>query len=360
MIGFFYEMKKEKQIHQFADSLLNWHETIDRQMPWKETEDPYAIWISEIILQQTRVSQGTNYYINFIRKFPNVSSLASAPLKEVLKAWEGLGYYSRAKNLHLAAQDIMERFDGLFPNSYEDIISLKGIGPYTAAAITSFAFDLPYPVIDGNVQRVISRIFGITSAIDSKEGETEVKNLANKLLHTKNPADYNQAIMDFGALVCTPRTPKCKTCILSNQCIAFKENLINQIPYKAKKIKVTEGHLYFFLLKVKDKIAIQQRLQNGIWANLFELPSLELSSKINANEFFEKAKKQGVIPKKLLYSTEHKLTHRKLFINIYKADIINNTKLSKKLRFEKISELSTFAFPKPLRSFLDSIELENI
>ena len=329
-------------------------------MPWKETHDPYKIWVSEIILQQTRVSQGTGYYLRFIHKFPNIKSLAEAPQSEVLKAWEGLGYYSRARNLHAAAQDIQKRFKGKFPSSYEDIISLKGIGPYSAAAISSFAFDKPYAAVDGNVQRVLSRIFAIPEPIDTSQGKKTIQQTANSLLDRKEPGAFNQAIIDFGALLCTPKNSKCIECPVREDCRAHQENLVDYFPLKIKKIKVRNKYLYYFIIIVNSKIVIQKRGEKGIWAGLYEFPVIESYDTLSRKSVLSHMgwKKDVLIDQ--IFHVSHKLTHLNLNIKFFLVEGLSNIKHNENQRLEKVSELSTFAFPKPILSFLETSNLDNI
>ena len=244
-------------------------------MPWKGEKDPYKIWLSEIILQQTRVEQGWNYYNKFIEAFPTIRHLARAPEKKIFKMWEGLGYYTRCKNLIATARKISDEYKGVFPSTYNEIKQLKGIGPYTAAAISSFAFNEPQAVVDGNVQRVISRYFGITTPIDTAEGKKQYQQLAQQLLHVRQPGIYNQAIMDFGAVICKPQNPLCKECIQKNECKAVKENLVKQLPVKAKSLVKKERWLYYFVLQVDDKVYLRKRTGRDIWENLHEFILME-------------------------------------------------------------------------------------
>ena len=245
---------------KFSHFLLKWNKKLnDRQMPWKGEKDPYKIWLSEIILQQTRVDQGLNYYNKFIEKYPSVQLLAAAPDNEVYKLWEGLGYYNRCKNLLETARFISVKQDGEFPDKYENILSLKGVGTYTAAAISSFAFNLPHAVVDGNVFRVLARIFGIKKAIDASEGKKYFAKLASELLHKKLPGIYNQALMDFGAVVCKPVNPNCKKCVFKNNCYAFQNDMIRELPFKDKKIKVRNRWFYYIILEYRKKVYIKQR-----------------------------------------------------------------------------------------------------
>lgn len=235
----------------FSTQIIEWYRTNKRDLPWRKTKNPYQIWLSEIILQQTRVEQGLSYYLKFIEKYPSIKDLANAPQDEVLKLWQGLGYYSRARNLHYTSKVITDKYKGEFPATYKEILDLKGIGEYTAAAISSFSFNLPYPVIDGNVYRVLSRVFDIDTPIDSTLGKKEFKELAYELINKNNPSEYNQAIMEFGALYCKPQSPDCENCIFTSTCLAFKTKKINELPVKSKKLK--QKNRYFNYLVFIDE-----------------------------------------------------------------------------------------------------------
>ncbi len=275
-------MTKSSQYRLFAKSLTDWNKFDNsRIMPWKGEKDPYKIWLSEIILQQTRVSQGLDYYNRFIEKFPTVHHLAKAPENQIFKLWEGLGYYTRCKNLIISAKFISKELRGKFPDNYNDIIQLKGIGPYTAAAIASFAFDLPYAVVDGNVFRVLSRYFGIATAIDSVEGKLIFTELANSLLDKNQPGVYNQALMDFGAVVCKPQLPQCDTCPLLQGCRAFKTNNVLQLPVKEKSIVKKDRWFFFLIIEFNKKIYIRKREAKDIWENLFEFVAIEKNKDVN-------------------------------------------------------------------------------
>ncbi len=267
-------------------------------MPWKGEKDPYRIWISEIILQQTRVEQGLNYYNNFIRAFPTIRKLASAPDQVVFKLWEGLGYYTRCRNLIATARYISKERKGIFPDNYAAINALKGVGPYTAAAISSFAFNLPHAVVDGNVFRVLARIFGIDVPIDSSEGKRFFTSLAEDLLDKKEPGLYNQAIMDFGAVICKPSTPLCPTCVFKKDCIAFRENRIPQLPVKEKKISIRKRWFYYLLLEYKGRIAIRKRVEKDIWQDLYEFPLIESISENNKKNILQQGIKKKWLPAK--------------------------------------------------------------
>jgi A/G-specific adenine glycosylase len=239
-------------------------------MPWKGEKEPYKIWISEIILQQTRVLQGLAYYDNFINQFPTVKSLATAPDEAVFKAWEGLGYYTRCKNLILTARNIVNNYNGDFPKTYENILALKGIGPYTAAAISSFAYGLPHAVVDGNVLRVLARFFGEALSIDSVKGKQYFTKLANELLFREDSGGYNQAIMDFGATVCKPQIPACDQCVLKKDCIAYKRGQVNLLPVKEKQLAKKKRWFNYFIFTLGNKVLVNKRVQKDIWENLHE------------------------------------------------------------------------------------------
>ncbi len=256
-----------------------------RSMPWKGEKDPYKIWLSEIILQQTRFEQGLAYYNKFINKYPRVELLALAEEDEVFKLWEGLGYYSRCKNLITSARIIAFDFNGIFPNEYDDILKLKGVGNYTAAAIASFAYNLPYAVVDGNVLRVISRFFAIDTPIDSTEGKSFFKALAQSLLDTASPALYNQAIMDFGATICKPQLPLCETCILKQSCTAYKKNIVKELPVKEKKLIKRCRYFYYIIAEYNEKIYVKKRIAKDIWQNLWEFILVEKNEKILIDSF---------------------------------------------------------------------------
>jgi A/G-specific adenine glycosylase len=269
----------------FPKSLLRWNKTTNnRPMPWKGEKDPYKIWLSEIILQQTRVEQGWDYYNRFIVTFPTVEKLAAAGENKVFKLWEGLGYYSRCKNLITAAKIIAKEYKGKFPTSYEDILALKGVGPYTAAAIASFAFDLPYAVVDGNVFRVLSRFFGNSAAIDSNEGKKLFTALANELLDKKNPGIYNQALMDFGAVVCKPKLPLCHECPMQSKCVAFEKKIVDRLPVKEKKLVKKTRWFYYIVAEFEGKVMVRKRGAKDIWENLYEFILVEKTAALDVDQ----------------------------------------------------------------------------
>jgi A/G-specific adenine glycosylase len=341
----------------FTEKLLEWNRLYNnRKMPWKFEKDPYKIWISEIILQQTRVEQGTMYYNNFIKMFPNIIKLASASDAEVYKVWEGLGYYSRCRNLIATAKFIANEMRGVFPKSYDEILSLKGIGPYTAAAISSFAFNLPYAVVDGNVMRVLSRFFGISTAIDSNEGKKTFNELANLLLDKKQPAIYNQAIMDFGATVCKPQLPLCNQCNLASNCFSYKKNKVNEYPVKEKKLIKKERWFYYFIVRQKDSVWIRRREKKDIWQNLYEFVLLEKLTKLNVNEIIKSDEIQQTIGKSFTIKNigeyyRQQLTHQTihaLFIEIE----IKKTPIPEEYFAVKTAELEKLSFPKIIKDYI--------
>ncbi|MFW9624154.1 A/G-specific adenine glycosylase [Bacteroides graminisolvens] len=307
---------------EFARLLIEWYHEHKRDLPWRNTNDPYLIWISEIILQQTRVAQGYAYYQRFIERFPNLESLAAAEENEVLKYWQGLGYYSRARNLHQAAISV----NGVFPVKYEDILKLKGVGTYTAAAICSFAYNQPHAVVDGNVYRVLSRFFGINEPIDSGKGKKIFASLAHDLLDKVQPALYNQAIMDFGALQCTPLSPDCTVCPFKNRCFAFNHNMVSSLPIKQNKTKTSERFFYYLLIRDNGNIYLNKRTENDIWKNLYELPLIESNTALAVDDFIRKQefasifKENSVVNVRLLNKTKHVLSHRIIYADFYELE----------------------------------------
>lgn len=351
----------------FTQELLKWSNQHPRDLPWKSTKNPYYIWLSEIILQQTRVEQGTPYYLKFVEHYPTVSDLANAPEDEVLKLWEGLGYYSRARNLHFAAKYIHQELKDEFPSQYQDILALKGVGTYTAAAIASFAFDLPHAVVDGNVYRVLSRYFGISTPIDSTTGKKQFATLAQKLLAAKKAAAYNQAIMDFGATHCLPKKPKCTTCPFQSTCTAFAEKAITNYPVKTKKIKKKYRYFHYLLLKHKDHIWIEKRAGQDIWKGLYQFPLIErsntsehfeeLKSDYNWRDFF--VKNEGNF-KAVRHSKPYQqtLTHQYIIATFWELDCIKKIKLPEnKYTYIQRSNIEQYAFPKVIDRYLKEDQL---
>ncbi len=277
----------------FHNILIKWYLQNKRDLPWRKTVDPYQIWLSEIMLQQTRVVQGMPYFFSFIKEFPTVKDLADAREEKVLKLWQGLGYYSRARNLHKTAQYISNDLNGIFPDSYKELLKLKGVGEYTAAAIASFSYNEPVPVVDGNVFRVLARYFDIESDIAVPATKKEFAALAQELMPKDNPALFNQAIMEFGALQCVPKSPECSVCVFNESCAALQKGKVNMLPVKSKKLKVTNRYFNYLILEdVLGNTLIQKRTQKGIWHNLYEFPLLETESIVGFNEVSKKEKEE--------------------------------------------------------------------
>ena len=306
----------------FTETLLDWYAENKRELPWRETADPYQIWISEIILQQTRVAQGYDYFLRFIHRFPDVETLASASEDEVMKYWQGLGYYSRARNLHAAAGSM----NGVFPKTYQEVRALKGVGDYTAAAICSFAYNQPYAVVDGNVYRVLSRYFGVDTPIDSTEGKKLFAALADEMLDKSHPAVYNQAIMDFGAIQCTPQSPDCMFCPLADSCSALAKGLVMKLPVKQHKTKTSNRYFNYIYVRMGACTFIHKRTEDDIWKNLFELPLIETQTDLAEEDFlkypqFRSLFAEGEAPRarSILRNVKHVLSHRVIYTNFYEV-----------------------------------------
>lgn len=327
-------------------------------MPWKGEKNPYRIWISEIILQQTRVEQGLAYYNNFIRTFPTVQHLAKAPDEKVFKCWEGLGYYSRCRNLLATARLIVKEYKGRFPDTYEEIRALKGVGPYTAAAISSFAFQLPHAVVDGNVFRVLSRFFAIDTATDSTDGKKLFTTLAGELLDRQQPGIYNQAIMDFGAVICKPAAPLCSTCGLQKKCIAYQQNKVDELPVKQKKTSVRERWFNYFVLICKDEVVVQQRTQKDIWQDLYEFPMLETSSAarpatlLNQDAFKKWLDQSVIIRSETVVKAKQLLSHQRVHGQFICLVLDRKPAPVKNWQWVKKKKLSMFSFPGLINQYL--------
>ncbi len=309
-------------VDYFYNYLQMWYLSNKRDLPWRNCIDPYKIWLSEVILQQTRVNQGLPYYLKFEKHYPTVQDLANASEEEILKLWQGLGYYSRARNLHAAAKMVIQDFDGKFPNQYKDLIKLKGIGQYTASAIASFSSKEAVAVVDGNVYRVLSRIFGIFTPINSSEGIKEFQKLADQLLDSKDPDIHNQAIMEFGALQCTPKKPNCMYCPFSKDCYAYQKGAIEALPEKIKKTKIRTRHFHYLIITNDNEILISKRSQKGIWQHLYEFPLIETEKKVTTSLLSKRIKenlKMNLFDLKLLHDNEktHKLSHQHIHASFY-------------------------------------------
>jgi len=344
----------------FSNKLVSWYQNNKRDLPWRNTVNPYHIWLSEIILQQTRVLQGTPYYLAFLKAFPTIEDLANAPEDKVLKMWQGLGYYSRARNLHFTAKDIVNNFEGEFPKDYNKVLKLKGVGVYTAAAITSFAFDMPYAVVDGNVIRVLSRVFGISTPFDTSVGKKEFQQLAQELLIEKDAAVYNQAIMEFGAIQCKPKSPDCSSCPMQDFCVAYTTNSVSELPVKSKKIKVKDRFLHYLFIEQKDNIFLGKR-KSGIWTGLYEFPFLEFPIKIDDKQVMKSDEWLRIFlnstceVKSVSSEFIHILSHQKIhaqFWQIKAASVVLK-------EYERISKNSLLEFPvsRLTEKYFETIEL---
>lgn len=302
----------------FSDILLDWFDVNKRDLPWRGETDPYKIWISEIILQQTRVVQGIDYYYRFVAMFPTVTALAEAEEAQVLKVWQGLGYYSRARNLHAAAQSIVRDFNGKFPSNYQDIRNLKGVGNYTAAAVASIAFNLPYPAVDGNVLRFVARYQGIFDNIATDATRRRMEEICARWIPAERAGTFNQAMMEMGATLCTPKSPDCTHCPFSRNCYAFQHEQVLQLPVKEQVIKVVNRYFHYLIFLKNNQTLLQRREQNDIWKNLFEFPLVETSSeKFDVNSYLQTNKVQVCATPQLAWQTKHVLTHRHIFAYFY-------------------------------------------
>jgi A/G-specific adenine glycosylase len=350
--------------HFFTEKLLEWNREVNtRNMPWKGEKDPYRIWLSEIILQQTRVEQGWPYYERFIQRYPTVKKLAAAPEEEVFRLWQGLGYYARCKNMLAAAREITHTYHGRFPDQYEQIKALKGIGPYTAAAIASFAFNLPYAVLDGNVFRALSRYFGIETPIDSTAGKKQFDGLAGELLPDGMSAAYNQAIMDFGAVVCKPQQPLCEDCPLQKKCVAYHQQLVSLLPVKTKKLQIKKRYFNYLLVSYKENIFIRKRTENDIWQNLHEFILIETDAPadithLQSSEAFRRI--FGNTPfkiERISVPFKQQLTHQTIHSQFISLSVQQQPSLPGYMPVPR-NNLNNYAFPKTITTFLENNQLQ--
>ena len=342
-------------LSNFSDILVDWYKINKRDLPWRETTDPYIIWISEVILQQTRVAQGYDYFLRFIRRFPDVKTLAEADEDEVMKYWQGLGYYSRARNLLAAAKSVTDDF----PDTYEGVRALKGVGDYTAAAICSCAYNLPYAVVDGNVYRVLSRYFGIDTPIDSTEGKKLFASLADEIMDKKQPGLYNQAIMDFGAIQCTPASPNCMFCPLSESCMALSKGLTTKLPVKQHKTKTINRYFNYIYVRMGAYTFINKRSGNDIWKNLFEFPLIETDAEVSEEELYALpafcqlfAGHEQPSIHCVLKNVKHVLSHRVIYANFYEVELKESSRSFSAYRKVEINELEKYAVPRLIHSFM--------
>jgi A/G-specific adenine glycosylase len=345
-------------VENFLGEIYNWYEKNRRELPWRMTRDPYLIWVSEIVLQQTRVNQGLPFYTRFVYLFPDIRSIAAAPDDQLMKAWEGLGYYSRIRNMHAAARTVVEQYQGNFPDRFEAIRDLKGIGDYTAAAIASIAFGLPYAVVDGNVFRFLSRYLGITEPIDSTSGKKLVRQAANQLLDNNRPGFHNQALMEFGALLCRPKNPDCRNCPVQTGCYASRQKMTGMLPVKAKKTSRKIRYFYYCIPENERYIVLEKRTGTDIWKNLYQFPLFESDHELKESEILSipllDTLTAGIPGVTIEISREyiHELTHRQIkarFIRVIhpglEIQVISGIKIGK-------AEIGEYPFPALIRNFV--------
>ena len=333
----------------FAEKVIRWYVHNHRDLPWRHTRDPYCIWLSEVILQQTRIAQGLPYYERFVTTYPTVFDLASAPEQEVIRLWQGLGYYSRARNLHQTAKYIVRELDGRFPDSYAGLLNLKGIGPYTAAAIASFSYDEAVAVVDGNVYRVLARVFGIETDIGSTQGQKQFTQLANSLIPADKPAIYNQAIMEFGAIHCTPLSPDCLLCPLQAECNANATGRVNQLPVKLKKTKIRERFFNYIVFVKGDLVAMRQRTERDVWEQLFDFHLIESENLLSSPDdlpesvvIFALSAQAEVVPPRRVYT-----------------QLLSHQRIKAQFWIIRIPSGATLPLPENL-TFLSHPEIENV
>jgi len=353
---------------KFSKQLVNWYGLNARDLPWRNTRNPYEIWISEIIFQQTRIDQGHNYWLRFIQKFPTIDLLAQAEEQDVLKIWQGLGYYSRARNLHFASKQVINEYNGIFPNTYDEIIRLKGVGEYTAAAVSSIAFGEKKVVVDGNVLRFLSRYAGNTESIDTSKGKKIILELAFSLMEDTDPGTFNQAIMEFGALYCVPRSPDCLNCIFKNDCKAFAMDIVKEIPVKSKKVGVRKRFLNYLYLYNIDKnhqlqFLMQRRGKKDIWQGLFEFPLIEDTSLLEPESVIEsRLWQEDLVMHQPVISSNykdfiHQLTHQQLHTRFFSVELKNiiNEELKPDWVWVSENELQHYPVSRLIMKFLIKI-----
>ncbi|MES2591127.1 MAG: A/G-specific adenine glycosylase [Bacteroidota bacterium] len=350
-------------MNSFSEKITKWYQQNKRDLPWRNTKDAYFIWLSEIILQQTRVEQGMSYYLKFAKEFPTVKHLAKADNEKVMKLWQGLGYYSRARNLHSTAKIITDTYQGKFPEQYSDILSLKGVGEYTAAAIASFAFNKPHAVVDGNVYRLLSRVFGIETPIDSSQGKKEFYALANELINKKDPALHNQSIMEFGSMQCKPVSPDCTVCPLNTMCFAYSKKRVAELPVKEKKTKVRNRYFNYIVLNHKNTTAINKRLEKDIWTNLYDFPLIETDKQLTEEQFLKSESWSNFVAGTKSYTVKsvsahfkHILSHQKIYARFWEIDCPKpfEKMLSSSSIVIKEQDIFKYAVPRLIENYLEN------
>jgi A/G-specific adenine glycosylase len=344
--------------NHLSEHLIKWYQKYHRHLPWRDTKDAYKIWISEIILQQTRVDQGLPYYNRYVTDYPNVKSFAAAKEDEILKRWQGLGYYSRARNMHFTAKMIVHQFNATFPADYKLLLSLKGVGPYTASAIASIAFNLPHAVVDGNVYRVLSRLFGIAVPVDSNEAIKLFAEKAASLLDVSQPGTHNQAIMELGALICKPANPLCLECPINAYCFAYGKNLQDTLPVKTKKLKIRSRYFNYFLLKHQESVYVNKRPSGDIWQHLYDLPLIESTVAMEPSQIMKTREWEQLFGKTHVHIDSvskpqvHKLSHQHIHTRFYVITVDANGKEGNYHSYTmvKTADLLHYAVPKPIEN----------
>jgi A/G-specific adenine glycosylase len=344
---------------KISEILIRWYHDHKRDLPWRKTRDPYAIWVSEIILQQTRVVQGIDYFHRFMNRFPDLHSLAEARIKEVLRVWQGLGYYSRARNMHAAAEQVIMDYGGRFPSAYREMLKLKGIGPYTAAAIASIAFNEPRAVIDGNVHRFLARFFGLFEPARATGAKCGICREADALLDQARPGIHNQAIMEFGALVCTPANPSCSSCPLQTSCTAFANNQVKELPVRSKQIKRKQRYFHYFIMRSENGILIRQRAGKDIWQHMFEFPLIETTRPISPGRLMESPSWNKLFfnsrakPVRISKMISHILTHQVIHAKFYHMDYFPyDNSIRSSFQEVPLSAIGKFPVPKLIENYL--------
>lgn len=341
----------------FTENLHSWYKKHARQLPWRKTSDPYKIWVSETILQQTRVAQGLPYYLSFTERFPDVKALATAQNDEIMKYWEGLGYYTRIRNMHEAAKTIVSELGGKFPSDYETIRKLKGIGDYTAAAIASIAFGLPYAAVDGNVTRVVARLFGVEEAVNTAAAKKTINRIAGELLDTANPGKHNQAMMELGALVCKPQNPDCSICPAKNGCYAYINNIVSKLPVKNEAKPKKVRYFIFMVIQCDDTFAVEKRKEQDIWKNLYQFPLIETETVLSDEEIISLPEIQNILNSKggtlagIGRLREQKLTHRQIKARFVYIKTDEKPTFTTNIIWINPEDFSTFAFPVLIKNY---------
>jgi A/G-specific adenine glycosylase len=348
----------------FTEKILNWYDDNKRDLPWRKDDDPYRIWLSEVIMQQTQIIQGTSYYLRFIEQFPTVFDLAKADEHDVLMLWQGLGYYSRARYLHQTARIIVDRFNGIFPGNYEEIISLKGIGDYTASMILSVCFNQPSAAVDGNISRLISRFYGVHEPVNKGEGFNQIKKIVSNSIPKDRPGDFNQASMEFGALHCTPKKPDCETCIFREGCHAFIKDLVRVLPVKEKPKPKQKAYWYYLFCKDPEGLIYIKKREEGIWMGLYEFPLLISEKKLKDSLIFERLciidETDGFKVSGCSKEIIHMLSHRELHIKFFRIDLQKRNFDFLKKYIPVSTKLSgNYPFPIVIKNFLENLSLNN-